>query len=386
MAHSAPSLAASQGGWLSQRPLRPCAPCLEPSELPADLCRSVSRCDTASGSMQHRLRVRADGRRGHVWARGRCSAATRRSAGRRSWSGRRPSGRRERRVDAPASMRQQRGVVWRACALVIPVQFPASAHEFLQCDLLNLCTGTPTRLHCSRSTANYTLGCAAAQVLKRRRTNSWQKDMSDRRALVKKYNSDPAYKKQVRGARPSPRVCSVPAHCRARIPGAGTGSGPLRGSGGGSPAPVSCPRLHRCGGRLAGRSWHLQAHSACAEVRPGCDSCAPGAQRCAQRKLCPAKAGHSGTGAPGMPACRSALAPAGAEARRSGAQVDDDKRARAQAERKADPPVSLFDIILVTARTPGPRPCLPATWCRESRLATLSALSVRVCIVLAARQ
>jgi len=40
-------------------------------------------------------------------------------------------------------------------------------------------------------------------VLKRRRTNSWQKDMSDRRALVKKYNRDPAYKKQVRGARPS---------------------------------------------------------------------------------------------------------------------------------------------------------------------------------------
>jgi len=32
--------------------------------------------------------------------------------------------------------------------------------------------------------------------------------------------------------------------------------------------------------------------------------------------------------------------------------VDDDKRARAQAERKADPPVSLFDIILVTARSP----------------------------------
>ncbi|KAK9845444.1 hypothetical protein WJX81_006574 [Elliptochloris bilobata] len=38
---------------------------------------------------------------------------------------------------------------------------------------------------------------AQAEVLKRRRGNTWQKDVSARRALVKRYNTDPEYKKKV---------------------------------------------------------------------------------------------------------------------------------------------------------------------------------------------
>ncbi|CAL8470648.1 g10190 [Coccomyxa elongata] len=38
---------------------------------------------------------------------------------------------------------------------------------------------------------------AQQEVLKRRRQGSWQKDVNDRRALVRKYNTDPEYKKKV---------------------------------------------------------------------------------------------------------------------------------------------------------------------------------------------